>query len=181
MPRTFALGTLTREHPLGHAEREPRTVDQAVADLDRVTTATLIQRLLEPQHDALRSSLRGLRTLAIGLSRRDRSRTHLLRQAANMLEELAEVMLEQFEHEEQAVFPFLRAGVAPIHVLGELHDHHGDVEQRLTRLRALAADLPAGPTRDRDLRQLVDGLRSFEELVRQHRVAEQQALLARYA
>ncbi|HVV82921.1 MAG TPA: hemerythrin domain-containing protein [Kofleriaceae bacterium] len=180
MRSPFALGTLTREHRLDLAEAGVDTTDQGFAELDRVTTTTLIERLLEPQHGAMRSALQGLRAVAVNLARRDRSRAHVMRRAAGMLDDLSELMLDQFEHEERSIFPFLRAGVAPIHQLGEIHDHHDDVADRIRRLRALASELPPGPS-GRELRSLLEGLESLDELARHHRELERHALLARYS
>jgi iron-sulfur cluster repair protein YtfE (RIC family) len=180
MRRPFALGTLTREHRVmvhGGAHDRP---DGLLGSLDRVATTTLIERLLEPQHAALRSALRGLHALTLELARHDRSPDHLLRRVAGMLDELADLMLDQLEHEERSVFPFLRAGVAPLHVLAELHDHHDEVAVRVRCLRALVDELPAVGT-DREHAALVDGLRGLDELARAHRELERQALLARYA
>lgn len=179
MRSSLALDTCTREHrPLATVD-DAAEPDDTLAGLDRVATGTLIDRLLLPQHARLRASLRGLHALAVGLVRADRTRAHVLRQVANMLGELSELVLEQLDHEEHAIFPLLRGGVAPVHVLGALHDHHDDVALRVRRLRALADELPAGCGADG--RALVAGLRTLDELARAHRALERQALLTRYA
>lgn len=181
----FARGTMTEHRvPALEVEYEEATLGdpaRAPTELDTATTQALIQGLLEPQHDMLRSTLRGLRDTAAGLARRDRSRSHVLRRAAGMINELADVMLEQFEREERAVFPFLQAGVTPIHSLGEIHDHHHDVEGRLRRLWAVTAELP--PTHDTaaGVASLIEGLDALEGLVRRHRQSECEELLGRYS
>ena len=185
MPNGFALGTITdgRVPSPDAADRHPTDGggDHDLSDLGRVTTPVLIQRLLEPQHDMLRSTLRGLRDTAAGLARRDRSRSHVLRRASAMIDELSDVMTEQFEHEERSVFPFLQAGVAPIHRLGAIHDHHDDIAGRLRRLWALTAELE--PSRDHaaDHGALLEGLDALEGLFRRHRQSECEGLLARYS
>jgi iron-sulfur cluster repair protein YtfE (RIC family) len=149
-------------------------------EIDRVATAALIHGLLVPQHAGLRTALRGLRATVAGLARRDRSRARIMRRAAAMLDDLHEVLVEQFEHEERSLFPFLQAGVTPIHQLGDLHDHHDDVDARLRRLRALTFELRSAEVSD-DTLTLFDGLGTLEGLARRHRAAEQQALLTRYS
>jgi iron-sulfur cluster repair protein YtfE (RIC family) len=184
MRTAFARGTMT-EHVLPSLEPDDDATrvdgEHDLSQLDRVTTNVLIQRLLEPQHDMLRSTLRGLRDTAAGLARCDRTRSHVLRRAAGMITELADVMNEQFEHEERSVFPFLQAGVAPIHSLGEIHDHHHDVDGRLRRLWALTAELTPSHDTAAGIASLLEGLDALDGLVRRHRQIECQGLLARYS
>ena len=99
---------------------------------------------------------------------------------ANMLDELHEVMSEQFEHEERAVFPCLEAGAAPIHVLGDLHDRHDDVADRLRRLALLTEELPAAIA-DPDLAALRAGFRALDALACGHHALERDALLTRFS
>lgn len=179
MRRRFAEGTLAREHrPPARADDRHELDDRGLADLARVSTSTLIHRLLEPQHVAIRANLTDLRALADRLAARDRS--PVLRRAANMLDELHEVMSEQFEHEERAVFPCLEAGAAPIHVLGDLHDRHDDVADRLGRLALLTEELPAA-TADPDVAALRAGFRTLAALAGGHHALERDALLTRFS
>ena len=155
--------------------------EHELADLDRVTTAMLIQHLLVPQHSELRARLRGLRTSVTALARRDRTRGHVMRRAAAMLDDLEEAIAEQFAHEELSLFPFLRAGVAPIHALGGMHDHHDDVDGRLRRLRALTTELQTADEVTADTLVLFEGLATLEGLAARHREVEQRTLLTRYS
>ena len=155
--------------------------DHELADLDRVATATLILRLLVPQHATLRATLQGLRTRVTTLARRDRSRGRIMRRAAAMLDDLDEAMVEQFEHEELSLFPFLQAGVAPLHALGGMHDHHDDIDARLRRLRALTTELHSGDEVTDDTLVLFEGLSVLETLAERHREVEQRTLLTRYS
>ncbi len=151
----------------------------AEPDLDRVSTATLVTRLLEPQHAALRASLASLHATTHGLAPRDPSRSHIMRRAAIMLDDLTDVLLPHLDHAELHVVPALAAGTAPVAALGEVHDHHGDIDDRLHRLRALTAELLSPSEVTEDTVRLFEGLATFIDLAQRHHHVEDTILRAR--
>lgn len=168
------------EHGSARAGGGRDGADDEAAALGRVSITTLIERLLIPQHRALRGSLADLRLTAAGLVGHDDSRAHVLRRAATMIDELADVLLQHLDHEEGHVFPILVAGVAPIHDLGDLHDHHADIDGRLARLRALTAELISPAEVSEHTVVLFESLASFLDLAQRHHAVEHGVLVARY-
>lgn len=180
-------GALTREHRasavavVAPADPDRDLADlEGLGDLDRVSTATLVERLLLPQHVVLRACLKSLRATAANLAQHDGSRAHILRRAALMLDDLTDVMFDHFDHEEHEVFPFLATGVAPVQALGHVHDHHDLIDDRLRRLRALTTELQCGDEVTDDIVTLFEGLCTLDVLSCRHHALERQALLARY-
>lgn len=165
-------------HSSAQSGAEPQPVLDAVPS--RVSITTLIERLLVPQHAALRTGLADLRLTAAGLIEHDDSRAHVLRRAATMVDELGDVLLAHLDHEESHVFPILVAGVAPIHDLGDLHDHHADIDGRLQRLRALTAELISPSEVSEHTVVLFESLASFLDLAQRHHAIEHGVLVARY-
>jgi iron-sulfur cluster repair protein YtfE (RIC family) len=158
----------------------PAPTGEPSADtLDRVSTATLVTRLLLPQHAALRASLAALHGTTTELAPRDPSRSHVLRRAATMLADLSDVLLPHLAHEEADVFPALAAGTAPAAALGEIHDHHGDIDERLLLLRGLTAELLSPAEVTEDTVHLFEGLATFIDLAQRHHHVEDHILRAR--
>lgn len=147
--------------------------------LDRVSTGTLVQHLLLPQHHAVRVALAELGRLATSLAPVDQTRSRVVRRAESMVSELATVISDHFDHEERHVFPRLVAGQAPIQQLGDLHDHHRDIDARLLRLRALTAELRSAAEVTDGLVALLEGLTALGDLAHVHHAIEQR-LLDRY-
>jgi len=166
----FARGTLTWGQRAGVGLLP-------VPDRDR-PALTLIEQVLLPQHTCLGESVDTLRAEVAPAAFRDRTIARVVRRAAGMLDGLAELMLEHFEHEERAVFPFLVAGRAPIGEIGRIHDHHAEVEDHLRRLRALSAELRSAREVTADSLALFEGLSRLDELAERHRDTERAALLA---
>jgi len=187
MRNDLTLGSLTREHrattlrvvATGDAQRDLADLE-GLEDLDRVATPTLIDRLLLPQHVVIRACLTALRATAADLAQRDGSRAHILQRAARMLDELTEIMLDHFDHEERVVFPFLSSGAAPVQILGQIHDHHDDIDDRLRRMRALTVELRSGDEVTDDVVVLFEGLCELDTLACRHHALERHTLLARY-
>lgn len=164
----------------GERDHGAPITDDERAQLTRVSTATLIDRLLVPQHTAMRAGLAALQVTAARLARGDLSRSRIMRRASTMVTELAEVLVRHLDHEEETVFPLLIAGVTPIHALGDIHDHHGDIDGRLHRLRALTADLIAPTEVTEDTVVLFETLATFLDLAQRHHAIEHDVLLARF-
>jgi iron-sulfur cluster repair protein YtfE (RIC family) len=147
--------------------------------LDRVSIGTLVQHLLLPQHHAVRAALGDLGRLTASLAPGDQTRSRVVRRAESMVGELSVVIADHFDHEERHVFPRLVAGHAPIQQLGDLHDHHRDIDARLLRLRALTAELRSAAEVTDGLVVLLEGLTSLGDLAHVHHAIERR-LLDRY-
>lgn len=166
----FARGTLTWGQRAGIGLLP-------VPDRDR-PVLSLIEQILLPQHTCLGESVDALRAEVAPAARRDRSTARVVRRAAGMLDGLAELMFEHFEHEERGVFPFLVVGRAPIGDIGRIHDHHAEVEAHLRRIRGLSAELRSASEVTPDALALFEGLSRLDELAERHRETERAALLA---
>ena len=139
----------------------------------------IVRHLLLPQHDAVRVALGDLGRLASRLAPDDRTRARVVRRADSMVGELSTMLADHFAHEERHVFPQLIAGRPPVQDLGDLHDHHRDVDAHLLRLRALTAELRSATEVTEGLVTLLEGLTSLGDLAQVHHAIEQR-LLDRY-
>lgn len=163
----------------GHAADHGLVIQDDLAALDRVSTPMIVRHLLIPQHDAVRRALSDVGRMAAAMASLDHGRARTGRRADSMVGELSEVLHEHFAYEEREVFPRLVAGQPPLQDLGELHDHHRDVDDRLLRLRGLTAELRSATEVTEDLVTLLQGLTSLGDLAQVHHTIEER-LLDRY-
>lgn len=140
--------------------------------LQAMPVAQVVERLLLPQHRALRTKLAAISRLTAGAPRAQGSRPLGRVHLAVLLEEVATMLLDHMGREERELFPRLIAGDLPQHELGELHYRHGELDEGLAQVHALAER--GGLERDPlpESRALYGLLLEFTALFERHHACE---------
>lgn len=173
----LALGSQTRPRvarPTPTAfQIEPNDVDLA-----SMTTAERVERVLIPQHAALRSAGAVLRSAANQLAGLHPGGVPILARVATVIDELVRSLDEHFDHEERALFPSITAARTPPYVIETIHDHHEHVAARLRWLQLLVADVRAAVGITHETMVLFAGVATLSRLFHRHRALEQWVVLA---
>lgn len=149
-----------------------------VRSLQALPAAQVIERLLLPQHRVLRTKLAAISRLTAGAPRAQGSRPHGRLHIGVMIEELATVLLDHMGREERELFPQLAAGDVPQHELGELHYRHGEIDERIARVRELADTCGLERDPQPEGRAVYGLLVELATLFDRHRTCEAALLLA---
>src|SRR5690606_5889722 len=101
----------------------------------------LLDHIVDTHHAYLRKTLPYLQPLATKVARVHGDRNPKLRELAELVGDLVEIMIPHLDEEEQSLFPALRAGsdeVGPL--LDTMVDDHLEVAALLERIRAACDD-----------------------------------------
>ncbi|MCA9322944.1 MAG: iron-sulfur cluster repair protein YtfE [Planctomycetes bacterium] len=150
-------------------ENEP-TSDRDLARWDEADVNELIQHILDRYHEPARPEIARLAQMAVKVEAVHAERPDVPRGLAAQLTRMVQEIDEHFCKEEQVLFPMVLRGHgamagAPIHVMGQEHDDHGE---NLRRVRALANDLVPPADACATWRALYLGLEQFELELMEH-------------
>jgi iron-sulfur cluster repair protein YtfE (RIC family) len=174
MSTSLAQGTWTRIRVAAPPAPADLPDDAAVAAMG---AAEKVDRLLAPQHAALRTAVTVLRRVALQLARLEPTCAAPLCRVAAIAEELDAAMAAAFAHEEGALFPAISDDHAPAPVAAAIHDHHERFAASLRRLRPLAAEVRAAAGLTGDTMVVFAAMATVGRLVERHRRLEQWVLL----
>ena len=169
---------------------EPEAILSAIAaeetsgDLRRWDTAPLpdlVDFIIHRYHDALRSELPALISLADRVERRHANTPDCPRGLRDLLECLHERVLEHLEKEERILFPMIldnfgARAAGPVRVLEEEHEEHG---RNLGRIRQFTNDFTAPPHACTSWRALYLRLAALEADFKDHVHLENHVLFVR--
>ena len=175
MPFSFAQGTRTTTRIATPANSVALPEVPGEAELQAMSTAAKIERLLIPQHAGLRTAVAVLRSAARQLA--DTHAAPILRRVVAVVDDLALSMNGHLDRKARVLYPSVMSGPAPAHVLGALQDHHDGVATRLRWLQLLLADVRAAAGLTQDTMVLFAGIATVARLLRRHRELEQWVVL----
>ena len=131
---------------------DPQAILQAIAVADQEggepirwasrSLPELIDFIVSHYHARLRTEIPELILLADKVEQVHADKASCPRGLGAHLRAMHGAVLEHLAKEEQILFPMIRAGRGPIHVMEQEHEDHG---RSLARLRNLTADLTAPP------------------------------------
>lgn len=181
MATSFARGTLTGKRITGPVAAPTPAEAPSEAELAGMTTAARVDRLLLPQHAALRAAGAMLRSAAGQLVTRGAGNPAVMDRVLGVADDLAVAMAEHFDLEERALFPAMTAGRPATAVTTAIHEHHEQLAARVRWLQLLAADVRATAGLTYDTMALFAGMAAVVRLARRHRELEQWVVLSRWS
>jgi len=166
-----------------------RQLDQAIAarrdaaapNMQALSTAALIEHIVDTHHAYLRKTLPFLRPLAMKVARVHGDRDPRLHALEDDLVELVETLLPHLDDEERTLFPALRAGVAAApQLLATMLDEHLAVGELLARIRTACDDYTVPSWACSSYRALFRELAALEQDIFTHVHLENHVLLPRF-
>jgi len=162
------------------AERDPR----ADVDVRTLSTAELVERIVERHHTYLRKTLPFVGALAEKVARVHGEREPRLREVASIVRELSDVLLPHLDDEERHLFPHLLAEPLDAELvrkeLVSMRDEHMIVGGLLGRLHGIADGYGPPEWACNSYRTLMQELAGLESDVLVHVHLENHELLPRF-
>lgn len=156
-----------------------KTADRPTAK--ELSTPALLDHIVDTHHAYLRKTLPYLQPLATKVARVHGDRNPKLRELAELVGDLVEIMIPHLDEEEQSLFPALRAGsdeVGPL--LDTMVDDHLEVAALLERIRAACDDFTIPDWACSSYRALFGELAAVEQDTFTHVHLENHVLVPRF-
>lgn len=144
------------------------------AELSTMSVAAKVERLLFPQHRALRIAMTVLRAAATQLARLDATCAPALTRVLAVTDELATAMNAAFELEVRPESALADAGPRA----SAIDDHHERFATSLRKLRGLAAEVRAAAGLTHDTMVIFAAIATVTRLFARHREARRWVLLS---